>query len=37
MGDVLKGNFDSVGERSKVEARASHFSRDFFDKLGYFD
>jgi hypothetical protein len=37
MGDVLKSNPDSVGERSKVEARANHFSRDFLEKLGYFD
>jgi hypothetical protein len=37
MGDVLKSNSNSVGERSKVEARANYFSRDFLDKLGYFE
>jgi hypothetical protein len=37
MGDVLKSNPDSVGERSKVEARANHLSRGFLDKLGYSD
>jgi hypothetical protein len=37
MGDMLKNNPDSVGERSKVDAKANHFSRDFLEKLGYFD
>jgi hypothetical protein len=37
MGDVLKSNPDSAGERSRVCARADQFSRDFLDKLGYFD
>jgi hypothetical protein len=37
MGDMLKSNSDSVGERSKVEARANHFSRDFLDRFRYFD
>jgi hypothetical protein len=37
MEDVLKSNSDLVGERSKVEARTNHFSRDFLETLGYFD
>lgn len=37
MGDVLKSNSDSVGERSKVEVRANQFSRDFSEKLRYLD
>lgn len=37
MGNVLNSDPDSASERSKVEARANHFSRDFLDELGYFD
>jgi hypothetical protein len=36
-GDLLKNESDSVSDRSKVEARANHFSRDFLETLGYFD
>lgn len=37
MQKVSKSKSCSVGDRSKVEARARRFSRDFLEKLGCFD
>lgn len=38
MEEVLKTGPDgSMGDRSKVESKAAHFSREFLNNLGYFD
>jgi hypothetical protein len=35
--EVLKTQSGSFGDGTIVEARSNHFSRDFLEKLGYFD
>ena len=37
MQEVLKTQSGSFGDCTIVEGRANHFSRDFLEKLGYFD
>jgi hypothetical protein len=37
MGKVLETKACSSSDRTKVEARATYFSNDFLEKLGYFD
>lgn len=37
MQEVLKPQSDSANDRTIVEARANHFSRDLLEKFGYFD
>jgi hypothetical protein len=37
MQEVSKTQSGSFSDRTIVEARANHFSRDFLEKLGYFD
>lgn len=37
MGKVLKTKAGSSSDRIKLEARATYFSKDFLEKLGYFD